>query len=263
LASLVSRDGRRYELQTGRATTIGRSADNDIVLEHRSVSRRHTIIQETDRRFSIRDLNSSNGTWVHGRRISAAQLGDGDVLRCGEVELTFHHVVGEKESGVARPRLRAYGRTPRMRLVVTSTAATALFTFAAFGITRFILNHPSSIRRLPTEGFSRINTPAVEQTGITAAELHNAVLEMDKSHGADSSWVSNEANLDMCKRKALRSDSSFCRVAYLSSDMRADDGAERLIPFEDIVQFCDSGALDKTSRICERAHSAPSVNGKE
>jgi pSer/pThr/pTyr-binding forkhead associated (FHA) protein len=53
----------RYDLNNGEIH-IGRDADNDIVLNHGTVSRYHAIIQVKEHRIRIKDLASSNGTYV-------------------------------------------------------------------------------------------------------------------------------------------------------------------------------------------------------
>lgn len=70
-------------------TTIGRSADCDIVLYDLLVSRRHAMIRQSGNRYHLIDLGSTNGTYVNGRRISRSLLNAGDVVSIGHYELTF------------------------------------------------------------------------------------------------------------------------------------------------------------------------------
>jgi uncharacterized protein YkwD len=51
-------------------TTVGSDSGNRIVLTEPTVSRRHAVIRRAGRRFEVADLESSNGTFVNGRRIS-------------------------------------------------------------------------------------------------------------------------------------------------------------------------------------------------
>jgi pSer/pThr/pTyr-binding forkhead associated (FHA) protein len=77
---------------TNAITTIGRTNDNDFVLDHPSVSRNHALICRTRDGFMLVDLGSVNGVCVDGRRLRAhqsAQLTDAAPLRVGDVELTF------------------------------------------------------------------------------------------------------------------------------------------------------------------------------
>jgi uncharacterized protein YkwD len=87
LVAIGSEAVRAYPL-VKRKITIGTAADNDIVLEHSSVSRRHAIIVRGLGRFRVRDLDSTNGIRINGRRISGAQrLLPGDELEVGAVRL--------------------------------------------------------------------------------------------------------------------------------------------------------------------------------
>ncbi|MGH7918078.1 MAG: FHA domain-containing protein, partial [Candidatus Binataceae bacterium] len=55
-----------------------------------SVSRHHAALEVAQGRLKLRDLTSQNGTWVDGRRVSEAQMADGDSFRLGDAALTFH-----------------------------------------------------------------------------------------------------------------------------------------------------------------------------
>jgi ABC-type multidrug transport system ATPase subunit len=70
-------------------TTIGRSAEADIVLTDLLVSRRHAEIQQQGAVHQLVDLGSTNGTYHNGRRINRAILRPGDRISVGHVELVF------------------------------------------------------------------------------------------------------------------------------------------------------------------------------
>jgi len=66
---------------------VGREGENEILLPHPSVSRRHCEVWLTEEAVLIRDLDSRNGTFIDGERVTEAQLLDGQILRVGDVEL--------------------------------------------------------------------------------------------------------------------------------------------------------------------------------
>lgn len=71
-------------------TRIGRSSDNDIVLDDVKVSRNHAVIVKTGSRVVITDLHSANGIYLHGERIdTSATLNANDTIRIGTYELTL------------------------------------------------------------------------------------------------------------------------------------------------------------------------------
>jgi pSer/pThr/pTyr-binding forkhead associated (FHA) protein len=87
---LSAADGGRFAIRASTATHIGRALDNDIVLNDSSVSRHHATIEARNGSFTLRDLGSQNGTWLHGDRITEVALDNGDALRLGDAVLTFH-----------------------------------------------------------------------------------------------------------------------------------------------------------------------------
>ena len=62
---------------------IGRSSSCQLVLADDTVSRRHAELRIQDGCWLLRDLGSSNGTWVNGRRVVEAEVRPGDTLHLG------------------------------------------------------------------------------------------------------------------------------------------------------------------------------------
>jgi len=78
---------RRYALRPG-ITTIGRSGDNDIVLDAPGVSAHHAEIRYENGHYVLHDKGSTNGTFVNGRRIGGPNMiKAGWSVRLGDVEL--------------------------------------------------------------------------------------------------------------------------------------------------------------------------------
>ncbi len=86
-ALLPSRSGALQQ-QAG-AQTIGRSTDNDIVIQDVLASRHHAFLIQTPLGTEIRDAHSVNGTFVNGVRVGSAVLTEGDVVTIGNVDLVF------------------------------------------------------------------------------------------------------------------------------------------------------------------------------
>jgi hypothetical protein len=89
LATKGPRAGEVFYL-TEEVTTIGRLEGNHIVIDDPSVSKRHAGIRVKDLRFELADLGAANGVLVNGRQITKQFLRDGDQIRVGDTELTFH-----------------------------------------------------------------------------------------------------------------------------------------------------------------------------
>jgi hypothetical protein len=83
-------DGRQMQFRIAQAqTTIGRGADNTLVVQDPVVSSRHAMLTVTPEGFFLRDLGSANGTTVNGRPIQDAELRAGDVIIMGTTTLTL------------------------------------------------------------------------------------------------------------------------------------------------------------------------------
>jgi pSer/pThr/pTyr-binding forkhead associated (FHA) protein len=68
---------------------IGRGMSAGLHLDESSVSRRHAILVPRPGGARILDDRSSNGTFVNGRRVQQADLGDGDVIVLGRILLRY------------------------------------------------------------------------------------------------------------------------------------------------------------------------------
>jgi pSer/pThr/pTyr-binding forkhead associated (FHA) protein len=88
--------GRTFELK-GEKITVGRVSDNAFEIPESSVSSHHAeiVLQGSD--VLIRDLGSTNGTFINGEQINEAVLKPGQILRFGTVELRLE----SPESGPA------------------------------------------------------------------------------------------------------------------------------------------------------------------
>lgn len=85
-------DGERYPLM-GAMTILGRDDSADIILDDPGISRRHSELRVTTDGphfvTTIRDLGSTNGTYVNGERVSTTHLEDGDRVTVGRTSITF------------------------------------------------------------------------------------------------------------------------------------------------------------------------------
>lgn len=82
-------DGREIELSDGEVT-LGRSRTSTVRVDHESVSRTHALLTLERGNSLLKDLNSSNGTFVGGRRvIGETRLSDGDKVQLGAALLEF------------------------------------------------------------------------------------------------------------------------------------------------------------------------------
>ena len=89
---------KNQENAFGRGITVGRTGNNDVVLDDGTVSRFHAWFQrEADGGYLLTDAGSKNGSFVSGMRLvprRATALADGTRLRFGQVEVTFYLASG-------------------------------------------------------------------------------------------------------------------------------------------------------------------------
>jgi FHA domain-containing protein len=82
------RVGERLPLRA--ASTIGRDAGNDVVINDEAASARHALIELSDGSWWVEDQGSTNGTLLNGAKLGRRErIRDGDVVDVGRVALRF------------------------------------------------------------------------------------------------------------------------------------------------------------------------------
>jgi two-component system, NtrC family, response regulator AtoC len=108
--------------------TLGRAPESTVSLDHRSVSRAHAQIQ-TQPTLTVRDLGSSNGTWVKGNRLQGdapVAIAPGEVIRLGDVSVWIEQRATDPEEPGAALRTPAQ-RSGDSPVVLEDTAMKALY----------------------------------------------------------------------------------------------------------------------------------------
>ncbi len=78
--------GRSHELKVEK-TTVGRLEDNAFQIAEQSVSSHHCEILLQGNDVVVKDLNSTNGTFINGEKVSEKVLKPGQILRLGQIEI--------------------------------------------------------------------------------------------------------------------------------------------------------------------------------
>lgn len=103
--------GKTHEL-TVDTTTVGRVEDNAFQIPEASVSSHHAEIIKRGREVVIRDLNSTNGTFINGQQITGeGVLKAGQILRLGQVELRLEDGTAPSPSPAAPAKSAAGGKS--------------------------------------------------------------------------------------------------------------------------------------------------------
>ena len=77
---------------------IGRHKSNDVSLDSHKVSRKHAQVVSQNGKYYLHDLNSTNGTFINGEKVSVRQLIDGLVFKIDQFYLNFEDVVQAKDN---------------------------------------------------------------------------------------------------------------------------------------------------------------------
>src|SRR6267378_4536078 len=80
-------DRATFRMPIGAVKTIGRSTGAEFMLDAPLVSRLHCQLSATPEALEVKDLDSTNGTFVNDARVTSAKLRAGDRLKVGRVEL--------------------------------------------------------------------------------------------------------------------------------------------------------------------------------
>jgi adenylate cyclase len=148
---LISTSGdQAFELREGAPLVVGRASSSDIPLFDPTISRRHAELDCEQSVVRVRDLGSSNGTYVNGARVETAEVAAGDVITFGSIPFRVA-AVGSVDAPADRPPLADQPSPP---------AATT----------------PTIVRELP------VNEP----TGLLSAVYRTATLADAKARSVES-----------------------------------------------------------------------------
>ena len=105
--------GRTHELKVDK-TTIGRVEDNTFPIPEPSVSSHHCEVLLRGEEVTVKDLNSTNGTYINGERITESAMKPGEILRLGQIEMRL-------ETDAPQPAKKAADQTAVMQRGVSLT----------------------------------------------------------------------------------------------------------------------------------------------
>jgi pSer/pThr/pTyr-binding forkhead associated (FHA) protein len=83
----------------GDVLTIGRDANNDVVIDHPSVSRHHAVVERDAAGLVVRDLNSRNGVWAGEDRVVILRVRDGATVKVGVAQIAFKDAISADAFG--------------------------------------------------------------------------------------------------------------------------------------------------------------------
>ena len=101
---LISTSGdQTIEVQPGRRLIVGRAATSDVPIYDPTISRRHAEVALANGGVQVKDLGSSNGTFVNGARVTEMVAGVGDVVTFGKVAFRVRDVTPPSAQPAVEP----------------------------------------------------------------------------------------------------------------------------------------------------------------
>jgi uncharacterized protein YkwD len=143
--------------------SIGSAAGNDLIVEESTVSRRHAKLVRDAGKYRLIDLQSTNGTFVNGRRIAGSMIVKGGdelgfgaaryVLTDESVRATTASPGGDNDAGSSVRRAAAVTMSPRRKRMrhLTLVALIAFIFTIGFALTAYLLNR-NSIEKVAQTG---------------------------------------------------------------------------------------------------------------
>ena len=129
---------RDYDLEEDKIS-LGRVADNDIQIDDESISGHHAEISKKGEDFILRDLGSTNGTFINEEKISERKLEDGVSVRFGKIDTVF------RREADAPPNVAPLSQTREEEVVVAQSTARPADFFTSSPFPK-VVEKPSPLR---------------------------------------------------------------------------------------------------------------------
>ena len=186
LAYLVIREGSKwsdvFRLMPGRTVTVGRASTNQIVIKDERCSRYHAEVFLTQGSWTLRDLESRNGTMVGGKVVQGdLTLSPGDIVRIANCQMAFVHDLSKAfaDSGAKLSLATDTGEETVIGEYVSDTRDS--HTLDAFEPTRITHRRGKTKLLAPAK-----DAPSTARLGKAAAQLCHIAFNMAKETDAAS-----------------------------------------------------------------------------
>ncbi len=181
-----SRKGKRKDFVIGAAPSIiGRKPEADIRIPLGEVSRAHCEIRLNGSKVVVRDLGSSNGTYVNNERVKESPLKAGDTVRVGPVQFTVQ-IDGKPEKIVplpgSSPSARATAGPARADTVTKATSSRAPATADSPSDDDFDIDN---LEELDSEDLSDLDLVNADIDEISDSGIIDEVEEVEEIEGLE------------------------------------------------------------------------------
>jgi hypothetical protein len=228
-----------HVLADGADLTLGRAPDNDCVLAHDSVSRRHARVRQLPGgEWSIDDVGSKNGIRVDGRRVVSATLADSQWLAIGDVFCEFERVDAEAVEHIeARAQHRRQSSQLWIDRIATSASVDGLMDTLLRGIVEIAECRRGFLLAMDAAGTLFVRAcHAMDPRDLEGAAFSGSRSAVDRSirerravylsDRRDHDWLQDKASVVARGIRALASlplqhDDRLLGIAYADTDDEA------------------------------------------
>ncbi|MGH7672767.1 MAG: adenylate/guanylate cyclase domain-containing protein [Gemmatimonadales bacterium] len=149
MLKLISTAGdQSIDLQLGRTLVVGRAVTSDIPIYDPTISRRHAEIVLSDTGVRVKDLGSSNGTFLNGAKIAEAEAGPNDVVTFGKVAFRVKEVTAPARPQVVATPVTPPGGFATPKSPAGGTIVRQLPVSASGGVPAIVVDRPSGASHL-------------------------------------------------------------------------------------------------------------------
>jgi two-component system, NtrC family, response regulator HydG len=220
-----------YDLDPVTPITLGRSRENTVVLLDELASRRHACVYCEQGRWFVRDLDSLNGTYLDGERLTApAPLADGARLRIGDV--VFRARLPRPEAGPngAAPTAAIEAPAPPPAEEEEGSSATIMLADELTSLCRFMTKAVGDSD--PRELLRRALRVVIRQTKASLA----GYMALDVSDPLPKVVLPDDARVDAhLSRQLTQRVQQQGRAVWLGTDLANTRPTDSLMPFTDAM----------------------------
>ena len=207
---LISTSGdQAIDLQPGRTLVVGRAVTSDVPIYDPTISRRHAEITLVENGVLVKDLDSSNGTFLNGAKVTEAEAGANDVIMFGKVTFRVKDVTAPVRPQVVPPSPGLAG----VKAMPGGTIVRELPVSASAGVPAIVVDRPS--------GTSHLKVTAQTQAERREKKL-SLLLEISKE-------LSRQQELDRLLDKVIDFTFQVMNVDRVSI-LLVDDKTAELVP---------------------------------
>lgn len=237
-----------------KVITIGRSTENNIVINDAKVSRTHLqLVQNDNGVCSVVDLNSANGTFVNGQKITGeARLLPSDTIRIGDTTLHWQEYI-KPSSEVEQSPKDMFNSTPRTNRIWWYIAACAGIVFFA-GVIGFYFYYDGK----------KQEKIKIEETKRNQEEIQEEQLRQETEQKEEKAKRLQE-EADELFRQALISQSNKSKALAEEKQKEANEAKKHADAATAAQRKAESAkiAAEKAKEEADRAKAASERNSKE